>query len=70
MWTFTSDECGYMLFKDGKPQRGVRTRGTRTHTEDGKRRAWQHVRGDFKRYREEAQKECDRLNSKDGGKES
>ena len=51
-WTFTSDSCGYMLFKDGLPQGGARTMGTRTHTEDGRRRHWKHIKADTRENRD------------------
>jgi len=39
-WTYTSDSCGYMLYKAGIPQGGARTLGTATHTSDGRRRSY------------------------------
>ena len=63
-WTFTSDSCGYVLFKDGVPQDGARTLGTRTHTSDGRRRHWKHVQADIKMYRETAQRLCAERNAK------
>lgn len=62
-WTFTSDSCGYILYLDGKPQGGAGTLGTATHTEDGRRRAWQHVRADLKMFHDEAQSICNRRNA-------
>ena len=62
-WTFTSDSCGYMLYLDGKPQGGARTLGTATHTSDGRRRAWQHIRADIKMFHDEAQNICAQRNT-------
>ena len=63
-WTFTSDSCGYMLFKDGVAQRGGRTLGTATHTADGIRRHYKNRIADIKMYRESAQRQCDIENAK------
>ena len=62
MWTFTSDSCGYMLFKDGVPQGGVGTMGTATHTADGRRRHWKHIKADRKENFEQAKRICDENN--------
>lgn len=62
MWTFTSDSCGYMLFRDGVCKGGARTMGTATHTSDGKRRHWKHVKADRKQHRETAKRICDTCN--------
>jgi len=61
-WTFTSDSCGYTLFKDGVPQGGGRTLNTATHTSDGRRRHRQHRKADIKMFRETAQRLCDQYN--------
>lgn len=61
-WTYTSDSCGYMLFKDGKSAGGARTMGTRTHTSDGRRRAWQNVRKDIAENRATAKRICEERN--------
>lgn len=45
-WTYTSDSCGYMLFKDGVAQGGARTLGTATHTSWGKRRHPANIKKD------------------------
>lgn len=61
-WTYTSDSCGYTLFKDGVMQGGGRTLGTATHTADGRIRHWRHRRADSKMFRETAQRLCDMYN--------
>ncbi len=63
MWTYTYDSCGYMLYFNGKPQGGARTRGTATHTSDGRVRHWRHRRADLVMYKETAKRECDRRNA-------
>lgn len=61
-WTYTSDSCGYMLYKDGNPVEGARTLGTRTHTSDGRRRARQNVRKDIAMHRDTAKRICEERN--------
>jgi hypothetical protein len=63
-WTYTSDSCGYMLFHDGKPQGGARTLGTATHTSDGRRRHWRHVKADREENAKTAKRICDERNAK------
>ena len=63
LWTYRSDSCGYMLYFDGKPVRGARTNGTATHTSDGRRRHWKHVRADALMHSEQAATQCARLNA-------
>ena len=65
IWTFTSDSCGYMLYKSGTAQHGARTLGTPTHTSDGRRRSWQARKADIKMYRESAQRQCNVNNAKE-----
>lgn len=62
MWTYTSNSCGYMLYKDGKPMGGAGTNSTPTHTKDGRIRHWQHRRADAKMFAEIGQRECDKRN--------
>lgn len=62
VWTFLSDSCGYTLYCDGRQRGGVRTEGTATHTSDGRRRAWQHVRADRLMYYNRAKEECAKRN--------
>lgn len=62
-WTFTSDSRGYMLFKDGVPQGGAGTLSTRTHTRDGQRRHWRHIRADITMFRDTAARLCARHNT-------
>jgi hypothetical protein len=57
-WTYTSDSCGYMLFKDGVAQSGARTLGTATHTSDGRRRHHKHRAADAAIYRATAHRLC------------
>lgn len=64
-WTYTSDSCGYTLFKDGVSQGGARTMGTATHTADGKRRSQQAIKADRKMFAESARRQCDVLNERD-----
>ena len=66
MWTFTSDSCGYMLYKDGVAQGGAGTRGSATHTSDGRRRHPKHRIADTKMYRATAQRLCDERNQTQG----
>ncbi len=61
-WTFTSNSLGYLLYKDGKPQGGACTLGPATHTADGRRRHWRHVRADRLMFQEEAKRICDQRN--------
>jgi hypothetical protein len=61
-WTYTSNSCGYMLYKDGVSQGGVGTLGTKTHTSDGRRRHHTAIRADVKMYAESAQRQCDQRN--------
>lgn len=63
-WTFTSNSCGYMLYKNGEPQGGVGTMGTATHTSDGRRRSWQARKADVNMYAETAQRLCKKNNQK------
>jgi hypothetical protein len=63
-WTFTSDSCGYMLFLDGKPQGGAGTRGTASHTIDGRVRHWKHRRADAAEYHDTAARICRERNAK------
>lgn len=62
-WTFTSDSCGYMLYRNGVPQRGARTQGTASHTSDGRVRHWKHRKADAAMYAEQARRQCEELNS-------
>ncbi|MFK4706012.1 hypothetical protein ABIC83_002851 [Roseateles asaccharophilus] len=62
-WTFTSNSCGYMLFKNGEPQGGAGTLGTATHTRDGRARHWKHRRADSGMFKAAGQRECDRRNA-------
>lgn len=64
-WTFTSDSCGYMLYRNGIPQGGARSLGTASHTSDGRVRHWKHRRADVKMHAETAQRECDRRNAQE-----
>ena len=61
-WTYASDACGYMLFKDGVAQGGARTLGTATHTSDGRRRHYKAVVKDRAMHRETAQRICTERN--------
>lgn len=61
-WTFTSDSCGYMLFKDGVSQGGAATLGTATHTSDGRRRSSAVRRADSKMFAKTAQRLRDQYN--------
>lgn len=61
--TFTYNSTGYMIYRDGKPIGGVGTRGTASHTSDGRKRHWKHRRADLLMYRDQAQRECDRLDA-------
>jgi hypothetical protein len=58
IWTFTSDSCGYMLYRNGAPQGGARTLGTATHTSDGRIRTWQVRKADIKMHAETAARLC------------
>ena len=62
MWTYTSNSCGYMLYKDGKPVRGAGTDSTSTHTRDGRIRHWRHRQADVKMFAETGRRECEKLN--------
>ena len=64
-WTYTSSSCGYMLYRDGVPQGGAGTLGTATHTADGRRRHWSHVKADIKMHAESAKRQCDVNNAKE-----
>ena len=64
-WTYTSDSCGYMLYRDSVPQGGARTLGTATHTADGRRRHWRHRTADSKMFAESAKRQCDVNNAKE-----
>lgn len=64
-WTYTSDSCGYMLFLDGIPQGGARTRGTATHTSDGRARHWKHRKADMKMHAETARRLCNERNAEE-----
>jgi hypothetical protein len=64
-WTFTSDSCGYMLYRDGVPQGGARTLGTATHTSDGRVRHWKHRRADIKMHHETAERICRERNAQE-----
>lgn len=61
-WSFKSDSCGYMLYKDGVPQGGARTLGTSTHTSDGRLRSPKAISADRKMYAERAKQICDERN--------
>ena len=63
IWTYTSDSCGYMLFRNGIPQGGARILGTATHTSEGKIRHWKHRRADIKENAEIAQLLCNQKNA-------
>ncbi len=63
-WTYTSDSCGYMLYKDGVAQGGAATLGTATHTSDGRRRSPSVRRKDTEMHRATAQRLCAEHNQK------
>ena len=63
-WTYTSNSCGYMLYLDGKPQGGAGTLGSRTHTSDGRRRHWTHIKADIKMHADTARRMCEERNAR------
>ena len=62
-WTYTSDSCGYMLYKDGEPCGGARTLGTATHTSDGRRRNHRAIKADIEMHAATAKRICDQRNA-------
>lgn len=52
LFTYTSNSCGYMLFKDGAALGGSTTLGTTTHSSDGRVRHWRHRSADIKMFSE------------------
>jgi hypothetical protein len=61
LFTYTSNSCGYTLFKDGAAVGGAMTLSTATHTSDGRVRHWRHRRADIKMFREAGQVAVQRL---------
>ena len=60
-YTYSSNSCGYTVFKDGAAVGGATTLGTATHTCDGHVRHWRHRRADFKMFRDDGQAAVQKL---------
>lgn len=57
-WHYEVSAHGYTIKFNDNPVFGVSTRGTNTHTEDGKRKHYKTIAADLKMYKEQAVRIC------------
>jgi hypothetical protein len=65
-FTYEYSSTGYRILVDGVTIGGASTRGTATHTSDGRRRSWQARQKDTQENKETAQRVCAELQAGGG----